>query len=167
MKELIDALKSIVQGLESQTKSDSIKWLTGKQYAKTDKSKSYYDNNEEKLELYLFHILDSSTVIKYHCYIGHNHEINNSWLSIENSNLQDGRLVITSGTFPEYQDLEDVLYDKYLEPILNSYKLNYDTDLKVLESIVGKCGIEAVRDFKLNSLLGGEEKGFFNKIFGK
>lgn len=161
---MIDLLKSIILGLKLQTESDTIKWLTGEQLAKTDNEHSFRANKGEKLDISLFLKLDNTTLIQYQCYVGHNHVINSSWISIDNPKLQNGNIVISVKTFTEYKDLEDILYEKYIKPILNSYKLNYETDIKVLESIVSKCGVEAVRDFKINSIL-SEKKGFFKNLF--
>jgi len=63
--------------------------------------------------------------------------------------------------------LEDVLYEMYIDPILKNYKLSYQDDVNVLASIVNKCGIQAARDYKLNTVLGEEKKGIFGKLFGK
>jgi hypothetical protein len=56
------------------------------------------------------------------------------------------------------------MFDKYAKPVVSNYKKNYQSDLKILTNVVGLCGIEAVRDMKLNSIL-GDEKGWFKKIF--
>jgi hypothetical protein len=163
---MIEALKSIIQGLTIQTECDGIKWLTSNQLSKIDKEHSFRENNDEKLDISLFLKLDKETLIQYHCNINHDHTINSSWVSIDNKKLQNGNVLISIRTFSEYKDLEDILYKKYIKPILDSYKLNYDTDVKVLEDIVSKCGIEAVRDFKINSILSEKDnRGFFGKLF--
>jgi len=167
MTEILEALKSIVEGLEMQTKSGQVKWLTGSQLAKLDPKHSFRTSDEQKLDISLFLKLDSKTMIQYHCYIQHDHNVNNSWLTIENDGLQSGRVRVAQNSLPELAGLEDVLYEMYIDPILKNYKLSYQDDVNVLASIVNKCGIQAARDYKLNTVLGEEKKGIFGKLFGK
>jgi len=166
MTEILEALKSIVEGLEIQTNSGQAKWLTGGQLAKIDKDNSFR-KDEEKLDISLFYKMDSKTLIEYHCYIQHDHIVNSSWLSIENDGLQDGRISIAKNNLPELQGLEDTLYNMYILPMITSYEKSYQDDVYVLSKIVNKCGVQAARDYKLNTVLGEEKKGIFGKLFGK
>lgn len=168
MTEILEALKSIVCGLEMQTESEQVKWLTKNQLAEGDKSQSWRkDNGKEKLDISLFLKLDSKTLIEYSCYIQHDHVVSNSWLCIENENLQGGRISINQNSLPELKGLEDILYKKYINPILKSYKLGYQDDINTLINIVNKCGIQAARDYKINAVIGQDNKSIFKKIFGK
>jgi len=54
MTEILEALKSIVEGLEMQTKSGQVKWLTGSQLAKLDPKHSFRTSDEQKLDISLF-----------------------------------------------------------------------------------------------------------------
>jgi len=169
MTEILEALKSIVEGLEMQTNSGQVKWLTEDQLSRIDEKQSWRrdKNKEEKLDISLFLKLDSRTLIQYHCYIQHDHIVNSSWLSIENEGLQGGRVSIAKNNLPELKGLEDTLYNMYILPIISGYEKGYQDDVNVLSSIVNKCGVQAARDYKISTVLGEEKKGIFGKLFGR
>ena len=161
---MINEIKSIIEGLTIQTTSDTIKWINDIEMKKMNKDSFLYDTHD--LSPNLYYKLDSGTSFKVPFTLQHDHSISNSYLIINNEKLQRGWIVTGYKDFPkEYAELEKILYEKYIISLLKNSDKNIVTDTKILNNIVSKCGIEAVRNAKLNDILDDNKKGFFKKIF--
>lgn len=169
MTELLQGLKSVVEGLTMQTESGQIKWMDHNQFAEKNEKHSWLKSDKEKLDITMLYRLDSKTVFRFSFYLQHDHQISRSYLCVENDDFQGGYLIIAQNNLPELKALEDIVYDRHVKPLIKSYYKSYQRDVAILSSIVNKCGIEVARDFKINTILDSdkkENKGIFGKIFG-
>lgn len=164
--EIVDALKSIILGLSEQTRMGSIKWIDDSKIASVESKLSFVKGEDGKLDQNLYYRMDRDTFLQVHFSLYPDHSINYSWIVFENDGFQDGRMVVGIKTIPEYADLEKVLFDKYITPKMNLSRKNNETDKNVLINIASKCGLDVVRDMKLNSILNEDgKKGWFKSLF--
>lgn len=162
-----DAMKSIILGLTMKTNDNSIKWMNDDEWNIHLKRDPKIWERKESLSLSYYLILDKDTQIQLHMSISSDHsKVDGSFINIKNDNLQNGEIGANSySTYctQEYKDLVDLMFKKYVQPKILTYKKNYQSDIDCLTNIVGLCGIESVRDMKLNSIL--DKRGWIDKLF--
>ena len=165
-----DIVKSIILGIISQTESNSIKWLNSNQYNDSlGRDPKIWNDKDKNLDHTFHYVIDSNTEISVQYYLLRDQSINRFWMTIKSESLQDGNISFhVNQGYVEVNQLRDLLYEKFIKPKLSKSIKSYQTDVSFLENLVSKCGIEAVRDMKVNKVLSIPEKsdeGWLKKLF--
>jgi hypothetical protein len=165
--EMIDILKSIVGGITEQTKMGLVKWIDDSKISTVEKEKYSYIEDKQGLSPSLYYRMDRNTMLEVHFFLYRDGSISRSFMWIKNDGLQEGNISIDASLIPDYVNLEKILYDTFITPKLSRHPRNFNSDMVVLSGMASKCGLDVVREIKLNSILGETEskKSWISKLF--